>query len=95
MDYFIKAHFENENEEIVSLGLEYLERIFGEGWDTPEVTHVRRWKYSHPEGIASFDSVNRPGTSLLIASDGLLGGQTEQAFECGVKVAKLLISTKG
>lgn len=85
------AHYGDDDAEIVDLVVDYLARLYGPGWDAPAVSAVKRWKYSQPEGIASFDSVNRPGSKVLIASDGLLGGRIEQAFEAGVRVARLLL----
>lgn len=85
------AHYADEDAEIVDLVIDYLGRLYGPGWDAPVISDVKRWKYSQPEGIAAFDSVNRPGSTLMIASDGLLGGRTEQAFESGVRAARLLM----
>lgn len=86
------GHYDDSKDELVDLVLGYLERLYGPGWDAPVASDVKRWKYSQPEGIASFDSVNRPGSRLLVAGDGLMGGRTEQAFEAGVRAAKMLLS---
>ena len=51
---------------------------------------VKKWKYSQPESLARFENVNLPGSTLLVASDGLLGGHIEDAFECGWRTAELL-----
>lgn len=87
------SHFSAENSAVVDLVVDYLTRLYGPGWDTPVVFDVKRWRYSQPEGIASFESVNRPGSTLLLAGDGVLGGRAEQAYESGVKAANLLLST--
>ena len=86
------SHFSAPDNDAVSLVLGFLSRLYGPGWDAPVAAAVKRWRYSQPEGLAYFDSVNRPGSTLLIAGDGLVGGRTEQAFESGVRVAKLLIA---
>jgi renalase len=85
------THFEDDEAPILDLVLDTVARLFGPSWNQPIVTDIKRWKYSQPEGIASFEAANRQGTKVIIASDGLLGGRAEQAFECGVRAASLLL----
>lgn len=88
---YSRMRYERPDAEIVEDVLHYVHRLYGDGFRDPKVAHVRRWKYSQPEMIAPFATVNRPGTRLIIAGDGLTAGRTEWAFESGVKAADLLI----
>ncbi len=84
--------YRQDNDEIVRDVLVYLGRLFGEDrLGKPVVQDVKRWKYSQPDSVAMFDAVNEPGTRMVIAGDGLTGGRVENAFESGVKAARLLI----
>jgi renalase len=85
------AHFSDPDEKILGDTVDYLQYLYGKEWDTPEVSKIKRWKYSQPESTALFDSVNPPGSRLVIAGDGVLAGRVENAFECGVKAAQLLL----
>jgi hypothetical protein len=75
---------------IVNQVIGYLSTLYGTGWTEPSVSHVQRWKYSQPESIALFDSVNRPGDRLVLAGDGFAGGRIEYAFSTGLKAARML-----
>lgn len=91
----LSARYSHENyshsdEEIVETTLKFLTHLYGDAFSTPVHAMVKKWKYSQPETIAQFDAVNIPGSKILIASDGLLGGRIEDAYECGAKVADLL-----
>ncbi len=88
---YSKRHYESPDEEIFRTVLEYVRRIYGEDWAQPEVSGVKRWRYSQPESYSLFDTVNRPGSRLLLASDGVLGGRVEYAFEVGVRAAGMLL----
>jgi predicted NAD/FAD-dependent oxidoreductase len=87
---FTRMHYESSNGFIIESTVEYVERLYGQAWSRPAVMEVRRWQYSQPENLALFGSVNHPSARLLIASDGLLGGRVEFAYEAGARTAKLL-----
>ena len=87
---FSLSYYEQPNEWLVENVLGYIERLFGKEFGSAQVSDVMRWKYSQPESLASFEHVNRPGSRLLIASDALLGGHIEDAFEVGKTVANML-----
>lgn len=91
---FSKLYFEATDEYIVEATLDMLARLYHRGWLEPEVSAVVRWQTSHPEMAAQFDSVNRPGSRLIVAGDGLIGPRVEYAYECGVKAARLLAEAK-
>lgn len=88
---FSKLNFEAADQSIVDATADLLARLYGKAWDLPEVAAVRRWVYSQPEMTALFDNVNRPGSRLLIAGDGVMGGRIEYAYESGVRAAAMLI----
>ncbi|HRK21370.1 MAG TPA: FAD-dependent oxidoreductase [Fimbriimonadaceae bacterium] len=91
---FSKLYFEATDEYIVEATLGMLSRLYHRGWLEPEVSAVVRWETSQPEMTAQFDSVNRPGSRLVVAGDGLIGPRVEYAYECGVKAARLLAEAK-
>lgn len=86
-------HYDDTDEAIIDDAAGHVARFYGSGFGAPVHAQVKRWRYSQPETTATFASVNRPGSRLLVASDGLLGGRVEFAFECGAKVADLLLTT--
>ena len=88
---YSREHFDAAAEIIVRDGLEFLERLFGPRYRSPVVSSVARWKYSLPENLAMFSSVNRPNSKVLLASDGLLGGRTELAYAAGAQAARMIL----
>jgi predicted NAD/FAD-dependent oxidoreductase len=84
-------NYTDSDEELVKLASFFVARLYGPDFATPKISNVQRWKYSQPESYASIEEVNPPGTRLLIASDALLGGHTEDAYEVGVQVANRLL----
>lgn len=89
---FSGSHFADPDSRVVELALDYIERLYGSDWCKPAVSAVVRWKYSQPEAIASFDVVNRAGSNIVVAGDGLIGSRTEHAYDSGVRAAGLLLS---
>lgn len=89
---FSKDNYEKTDEFIVATALAFTKHLYGTGFDHARVSQVKRWKYSQPENLARFEAVNQPGSRLLVASDGLLGGRVEEAFECGYRVGELLLN---
>ena len=84
-------HFPHQDELIIEDTLRYIQRLYGLEFSQPKVAKVRRWKYSLPDSVASFDTVNKPGMRVLLAGDGLLAGRSEAAYESGVRAARLLL----
>lgn len=91
---YSRLHYETEDDVIVNATLQYLARLYGEGFAKAEVSDVKRWRYSLPENIGMFTSANPPGTKLLLAGDGLLGGRVEYAYETGILAADRLLESK-
>jgi predicted NAD/FAD-dependent oxidoreductase len=83
--------YNKPDEEIVDDVLIYVRRLYGEEFRDPQAVKVRRWKYSQPEMVANFESVNHTHARLILAGDGLLAGRVESAFESGVKAAQVVI----
>ncbi len=88
---FSAAHFDYDERRICTLVLGLLQRMLGPGWDSPVLTKVFRWPYSHPENIALFETVNHPGDRLVVAGDSLAGARVEYAYDVGVRAAHLLL----
>lgn len=84
-------NFEHDESEIVEDALVDVERVLGPGFETPLVRQVVRWSESQPDSVSGFDSVNPPGFTLLVASDGLAGGRIEHAYDAGVHAARMVL----
>jgi predicted NAD/FAD-dependent oxidoreductase len=89
---FSKDNFDKSDEFLVATALAFTKHLYGAGFEHAEIGVVKRWKYSQPENLARFEAVNQPGSKILVASDGLLGGRIEEAFECGYRVGELLLN---
>lgn len=89
--HYSSSHYEVEDETILNATIQFVERLYGEAWSSPAVGQVKRWRYSQPEMTAMFDSVNRPGATLWVASDGIMGARVEYAFEAGHRVAGMIL----
>ena len=89
---FSKDNFDKSDDFLTSTALAFTRHLYGDAFGLVEVAHVKRWKYSQPENLARFEAVNQPGSKILVASDGLLGGRIEEAFECGYRVGELLLN---
>lgn len=88
---YSRQYFEAADADIVHDTADFLARIFGSAWTTPAVSDVKRWKYSLPESLALFDTVNPPKSRLVVAGDALLGGRVEYAYETGVMAARMFL----
>lgn len=91
---FSADHFEDDEGAIVGLAVDYIEKLYGPEFGNPVAIDLMRWRYSQPENIAMFESVNRSGSRVLVAGDGLIGGRTEYAYSSGVRAAKLLMENQ-
>lgn len=86
--------WEWSDERIVADVGGYLNTLFGASWMRPRLSRVIRWKYSQPEAIVLFDTVNKPKDRLLVAGDGVIGGRIEYAFSSGLRAARLLMDER-
>lgn len=87
---FSKTAWDWDDRRIVAAATGYVSTLFGPGWMRPVVSRVKRWKYSQPEAIVLFDTVNHPHERLIVAGDGVAGGRIEYAFASGLRAARLL-----
>lgn len=90
---FTQTYYEAPDAELVRTVSGYVERLYGPSFAVPVASSVMRWKYSQPETTANFENVNPAGSTLVIASDGILGGHVEDAYEVGVKAAMILTAS--
>lgn len=88
---YSKWNFDSPDAQIVNDALIDIGRIFGKGFESPAVQGVLRWEHGQTENKSSFDKVNPPGTTLVVAGDGLEGARLEHAFESGIRAAGLLL----
>lgn len=79
------------DEQVIKQATGTLTTLFGEKMLRPAYSNVKKWKYSQPEEIAMFDTVNHHQRQIIIAGDGLAGGRTELAFESGLRAARQLM----
>lgn len=87
---YSRQFFESPDTAIIEDTVAQVERLYGPAFSVPDAAEVKRWRYSQPETTTTFESVNRPGSRVVIASDGVTGGRVELAYEAGVMAAKLL-----
>lgn len=84
------SNFAAPDQRIIDDSLDYLAWVFGDDWKPPEVSEVKRWKYSQPDSVALFETVNDPDAKLIISGDGVVAGRLENAYDSGLKAAALL-----
>lgn len=87
---FSQQNYSQPDEFFIEAVTSFLKSLYSPTFDSPEVAMVKKWKYSQPESVARFENVNPPGSTLMVASDGLMGGHIEDAFECGWRAAEML-----
>lgn len=87
---FSQQNYAQPDEFFIEATVSFMKHLYGAAFFSPEVAMVKKWKYSQPESLARFENVNVPGSKLLVASDGLMGGHIEDAFECGWRAAEML-----
>lgn len=87
---FSAREYDRPDADLVSTVSTYVGELMGNAHAVPTVSDVMRWKYSQPESFADFGQVNPPGSKVILASDGLLGGHLEDAYEVGLKAARML-----
>jgi predicted NAD/FAD-dependent oxidoreductase len=88
---FSRWNLDNDDKEIMEDALIDVERVLGKGFDQPKVSKVVRWAHSQPDSVSGFDTVNPPGSDIVLAGDGLEGGRIEHAYDSGVKAARMLL----
>lgn len=87
---FSRTAWEWDDARIVAEATGYVTTLYGTSWTHPVVSSVKRWKYSQPESIVLFDSVNHRNEQVVVAGDGVTGGRIEYAFASGLRAARLL-----
>ena len=87
---FSRTAWDWEDARVISEVTGFVKTLYGPEWKHPVVSHVKRWKYSQPEAIVLFDSVNHRNERLIVSGDGVAGGRIEYAFASGLRAARLL-----
>jgi predicted NAD/FAD-dependent oxidoreductase len=87
--YSFDHYADSPNELIVDIS-RYVEALFGSTYRVPAAADVMKWKYAQPDTTADFDTVNPPGSRLVIAGDGVSAGRLEEAFDSGLRASQLL-----
>lgn len=84
-------HYQNDDDVVLKDVLPYVAQLFGPEFREPVEIDTKRWKYSQPETVAVFESVNRDHPGVILAGDGLSAGRVERAFESGLMAANLIL----
>lgn len=84
------------NAEVLDLTLRELRILFGSAYAHPAWQQVKRWRFSHPHGMADFSAVNPVGSAsrLVVCGDALRpeNGRVYQAFSSGLEGAEFLLT---
>jgi hypothetical protein len=91
---FSRTAWDWDDDRIVAAVTGYITTLFGQAWMRAAISRVKRWKYSQPEAIALFDTVNHRGDRVIVAGDGVMGGRIEYAFASGLRAARLLMDER-
>lgn len=84
-------HYQTEDDRVLKDVLPWVGQLFGAEFLHPIAVDTKRWKYSQPETVAVFESVNRNHNGVILAGDGLTAGRVEKAFESGLMAARLIL----
>jgi len=84
-------HYQTSDERIIPDVLGYVQDLFGSEFNSPVAIDTKRWKYSQPETVAVFETVNNNHNGVILAGDGLAAGRVERAYESGLMAARLLL----
>ncbi len=85
------SHYQTEDEKVLKDVLAWIRQLYGAEFAEPVAVDTKRWKYSQPETVAVFESVNRHHNGIILAGDGLTAGRIEKAFESGLMAARLIL----
>ncbi|MFN3729659.1 MAG: NAD(P)/FAD-dependent oxidoreductase [Fimbriimonadaceae bacterium] len=89
------ARYDTPDDRIVENVVDYIRRSYGATWPDPEVSAVKRWRYSQPEIGYHFGDANPPGVRVIVAGDGTTAPRIENAYESGVLAAKRILAECG
>lgn len=84
-------HYQTDDDRVLRDVLPWVGQLFGSEFLNPVAVDTKRWKYSQPETVAVFESVNRNHNGVILAGDGLTAGRVEKAFESGLMAARLIL----
>lgn len=84
-------HYQTDDDRVLKDVLPWVGQLFGAEFLHPIAVDTKRWKYSQPETVAVFESVNRNHNGVILAGDGLTAGRVEKAFESGLMAARLIL----
>ena len=87
---FTREHYDDPHSLIVAVAAGYVRDLYG--LKNPLVSDVMRWRYSQPTHTGDFDRANSPGSRILVASDGLVGGKLHLAYDAGLRAAARLMT---
>ncbi len=90
---FSAAHYHDDDQQLILDALVPIKRLFGPNFEKPEVAQVKRWKYSQPELMMSFESANSSASKIIVAGDWTTGGRVELAYDSGKMAAKRILES--
>ncbi len=88
---YSQSHYQTEDDRVLRDILPWVGQLYGADFLAPVAVDTKRWKYSQPETVAVFESVNRNPNGVILAGDGVAAGRVEKAFESGLMAARLIL----
>jgi renalase len=79
------------DETIAERTTEWIAAILGSDFRSALQHEVYRWRYSQPRNTVDFETVNPPGTRVLICGDATARGRVTDAYDSGLKAAARIL----
>lgn len=89
---YSRRNEKTEDERLIRDVLIDIRRLLGPKFETPDVSAVKRWRFSQPESTIAFSALNPPGRPIIVAGDGTTGGRIELAYEAGALAAQSILA---
>lgn len=88
---YSRYSFERSDADVMSETWVDVKRLLNLKSVAPEVSEVKRWRYSHSSNTVSYETANQNRAKILVAGDGISGARTHQAYSVGVRAAKQIL----
>lgn len=85
------ALWDEADEVIAQRTTEWIAAILGSDFRSALQNEVYRWRYSQPRNTIDFETMNPPGTRVLICGDATARGRVTDAYDSGLKAAARIL----